>query len=217
MNDSDNSNTIPESVVLVHFRLVERSAPLARNPTPFYSQQNSSTAIFVLPGNATLVDFNAAAVSMIDNDRHGIATRARNFITGLLFSIDLSDLFVQWADVHDRLLPSWIRNDEELEGALRMMAKRGWVDNLIYEITCKRVTGRGRTNDNGNGIEKRKGIGIIDQVIEMKTYKVHFVRRGTDMRVNSHSITITVKYLKVLDMIPTSERPMQKDTTESGN
>ncbi|THV55385.1 hypothetical protein BGAL_0009g00350 [Botrytis galanthina] len=137
MNDSNNSNTIPEIVVLVHFRLVERSAPLARNPTPFYSQQNSSTAIFVLPGNATLVDFDATAVSMIDNDKHGIATRARNPKTGLLFSVDLSDLFVQWADVHDRLPPSWIKNDKELEGVLKMMGKRGWVDNLIYEITVK--------------------------------------------------------------------------------
>ncbi|KAF7942490.1 hypothetical protein BELL_0381g00040 [Botrytis elliptica] len=137
MNESDNSNTNPETVVLVHFRLVERSAPLARNPTPFYSQQNSSTAIFVLPGKATLVDFTAAAVSMIDNDEHGIATRARSPKNGFSFSTDLSDLFVQWADVHDRLPPSWIRNDEELEGALKMMGKRGWVDNLIYEISVK--------------------------------------------------------------------------------
>ncbi|TGO63493.1 hypothetical protein BOTNAR_0099g00200 [Botryotinia narcissicola] len=95
MDYSDNSNTIPETVVLVHFRLVERSTALARNPTPFYSQQNSSTAIFVLPRNATLVDFEAAAVSMIDNDKHGITTRARNTKTGLLFSVDLSNLFVQ--------------------------------------------------------------------------------------------------------------------------
>ncbi|TGO83057.1 hypothetical protein BPOR_0709g00030 [Botrytis porri] len=137
MNDSQNSNTIPETVVLVHFRLVERSAPLARNPTPFYSRQNSSTAMFVLSGNATLVDYTAAAVSMIDNDEHGIATRARNPKTGFSFSIDLGDLFVQLADVHDRLPPSLIRNDEELKGALKMMGKRGWVDNLIYEMTIK--------------------------------------------------------------------------------
>ncbi|KAF7926688.1 uncharacterized protein EAE97_010197 [Botrytis byssoidea] len=137
MDYSDNSSTIPEIVVLVHFRLVERSAPLARNPAPFYSQQNSSTAIFVLPGNATLVDFEATAVSMIDNDKYGITTRARNPKTGLLFSVDLSNLFVQWADVHDRLPPLWIGNDQEFERALRMMGKRGWVDNLIYEITVK--------------------------------------------------------------------------------
>ncbi|KAF7959532.1 hypothetical protein EAE96_001148 [Botrytis aclada] len=137
MNDSNPSNTIPETIVLVHFRLVERSAPLARNPTPFYSQQNSSTAIFVLPRNATLVDFTAAAITMIDNDDHGIATRARSPKTGLLFSVDLSDLFVQWADVHDRLPPSWIRTDEELERSLKIMEKRGWVDNLIFEITIK--------------------------------------------------------------------------------
>ncbi|KAF5867964.1 uncharacterized protein Bfra_007159 [Botrytis fragariae] len=134
MDDPKNSNTIPKTTVLVHFRLVERSAPLARNPTPFYSQQNSSTAIFVLPKDATLVDFTTTAVSMIDNDEHGIATRARNPKNGVSFSIDLSDLFVQWADVHDRLPPSWIRNDDELEGALKIMEKRGWVDNLIYEI-----------------------------------------------------------------------------------
>ncbi|TEY71485.1 hypothetical protein BOTCAL_0092g00190 [Botryotinia calthae] len=74
---------------------------------------------------------------MIDNDEHGIATRARNNMTGCSFCIDLGDLSVQWADVHDRLPPSWIRDDDELEGALRMMEKRGWVDNLVYEISVK--------------------------------------------------------------------------------
>ncbi|TGO28069.1 hypothetical protein BPAE_0032g00110 [Botrytis paeoniae] len=126
MDDSKNSNNIAETVVLVYFRLVERSAPL-----------NSSIAMFVLPVNATLVDFTATAVSMIHNDEYGIATRARNPKNGFSFSIDLSDLFMQWADVHDRLPPSWNRNDEELEGALKMMEKKGWVDNLIYEIAVK--------------------------------------------------------------------------------
>lgn len=137
MNDSTNPETTSEIVVLVHFRLVERPNSLARNPNPFYLQRNSSTAVFILPKDAALVDFTAAAVSMIDNDEHGIATRARNHMTKLSLSIDLGDLFVQWADVHDRLPPSWIRDDDELEGALRMMEKRGWVDNLVYEISFK--------------------------------------------------------------------------------
>ncbi|KAF7894148.1 hypothetical protein EAF00_007662 [Botryotinia globosa] len=59
-----------------------------------FTPSSSSTAIFVRPGNATLVDFEAAAVFTIDNDKHGIATRARNPKTGLLFSVDLGGLFV---------------------------------------------------------------------------------------------------------------------------
>ncbi|KAM0125033.1 hypothetical protein ACHAPC_001252 [Botrytis cinerea] len=137
MNDSTNPDTRRDIVVLVHFRLVERRTSLARNPNPFYFQRNSSTAVFVLPKDATIVDFTAAALSMIDNDEHGIATRARSHMTELSFSIDLGNLFVQWADVHDRLPPSWIRDDDELEGALRIMEKRGWVDNLVYEISVK--------------------------------------------------------------------------------
>lgn len=120
--------------VLVHFRVVQES-PTRTGIPQHYLSVNSTTALLQHPRLATLVDFTSTATTIIDNDEFGIRTRAVGAIGHrTISSVDMGELFVQWNESHDRLPLTWIRNDDELKVALRMMKARGWRDHFCLEI-----------------------------------------------------------------------------------